>query len=232
MDKMYIQAYSTADYSQKAGDKFTVLVNPETYKFSYTVEFSDAQAPGTSAVNLRFNRMPPQNFNFDFIFDGTGVVTASSLLPTVSNPLSNSGSSDVIDQIETFKHTVFNYQGDIHRPYFLKLHWGTLSFKGVLTSLDIEFKLFNPDGSPVRAVAKAGFRGSVEDNLRAALEDRQSPDITHKRVFQGNDTFVLLTNSIYNSEQYYIPVAAFNKLNSFRKIKQGTALYFPPVSQS
>lgn len=228
MDKMRIDAYSQADYSGGIVSTYTALINPETYKFSYKIEFCDAQAPGTSAVNLRFNKMPPQDFNFDFIFDSTGVVD-SSILP---NLLSNSVSPDVIDQIETFKHTVLKYVGDIHRPYFLKLHWGKLNFKGVLTSLDIEFKLFNPDGSPIRAVAKAGFKGSVEENLRAALEDKQSPDITHKRVFQGNDTFFLLTNSIYNNEQYYIPAAAFNKLNSFRKIKQGTSLYFPPISQS
>lgn len=232
IEKMYIQAYTKADYSasSKAGDKIKVQVNPESYKVSHRVEFSDAQAPGTSAANLRFNKIPPQDFSFDFLFDNTGVIKGTSLLSiAIENPFSSGNNTNVIDQIENFKHALLNYHGDIHRPYFLKLHWGTLTFKGVMTSMDIEFKLFNPDGTPIRAVAKVNFRGSIDDNLRVALEDRQSPDIMHERVFGADDKFTLMNNSIYNNEQYYIPVAKYNRLNSFRKIKQGTHLFFPPL---
>lgn len=233
LEKMYILAYSRDDYSEasKVG-KFTAQVNPESYKISYRVEYCDAQAPGTSAVNLRFGKTPPQEFSFDFLFDSTGVIKDASLISlAIPNPFdSGSGNGDVTAQLESFKHTVLNYQGDIHRPYFLKLHWGTLSFKGVMTSMDIEFKLFDGSGVPIRAVAKTSFKGSIEDNLRKALEDRQSPDITHQRVFTAYDRFTLLTGSIYGSGQYYIDVAGFNGLNSFRKIPQGTRLNFPPLN--
>lgn len=231
VEKMYIQAYLDAAFTTKAGDKFSVQVNPESYKISYNVEFADAQAPGTSAVNLRFKKILPQSFSFDFLFDNTGVIRDASLLSiAISNPFAGGSSNDVITQIETFKQTVLNYQGNIHRPNFLKLHWGTLTFKGVLTSMDINFKLFNPDGTPIRAVVKVTLRGSIEDDLRTALEDRQSPDITHERVFKAYDKFTLLTEKIYGDSKYYIAAAAFNGLNSFRKIPQGKRLYFPPLS--
>lgn len=233
IERMYIQAYSKSDYSasSKVGDKFSVQVNPESYKVSYKIEHNDTQAPGTSAVNLKYNKMLPPDLSFDILFDNTGVIKDPSLVSiAIVNPLDSGSSQDVTQQLETFKHNVLNYQGNIHQSNFLKLHWGTLTFKGKIMSMDIEFKLFNGNGAPIRAVVKLGLKGSIEDNLRKALEDKQSPDITHQRIFTAYDRFTLLTDKIYGNGQYYIEVAQFNQLNSFRKIAQGTPLNFPPLN--
>ncbi|MBN8787292.1 MAG: LysM peptidoglycan-binding domain-containing protein [Terrimonas sp.] len=220
LEKLYIVPYKTADYAitSIAAPPFFALINPETYTYRYKIEFCDTQAPGTSGVSLKFNKMPPQEFNFDFLFDGTGII--QGVLPSIV---------PVADQLDLFRNQILYYKGDIHRPYYLKIHWGTLLFKGILTSMDIEFKLFSPDGAPLRAVAKCSFKGSIEENLRLAMENRMSPDITHSRIVKQSDKISLLTRDMYKDQQYYIDVAAFNKLDSFRKIKAGTALLFPPI---
>lgn len=232
LEKMYIQAYSREDYApaSKVGDKFSVQVNPDSYKVSYLVEHDDTQGTGTAAANLRFNRILPPDLSFEILFDNTGVLKDASLLSAaVVNPLSSGSDNDVTRQLETFKDNILDYHGSIHQSNFLKLHWGTLTFKGRVSSMDIEFKLFNSHGAPVRAVVKLGLRGSIEDNLRMALEDRQSPDITHQRTFTAFDSFTLMTDKIYGDGKYYVEVARFNQLNSFRKIAAGTSLRFPPL---
>jgi hypothetical protein len=232
LEKMYIQAYSKGDYSpsSKIGDKFSVQVNPESYRVSYVVEHDDTQGIGTAAANLRFNKIRPPDLSLDVLFDNTGVIKdASTLAAAFANPLSSGTDTNVTRQIETFKHNILDYNGSVHQSNFLKLHWGTLTFKGKVSSMDIEFKLFATDGSPIRAIAHMGFRGSIQDDLRVALEDRQSPDITHRRVFSAFDRFTLMTGDIYGDGAYYIQVARFNHLNSFRKIARGTVLIFPPL---
>lgn len=232
LEKMYIQAYSRGDYSpsSKVGDKFSVQVNPDSYKVSYLVEHDDTQGTGTAAANLRFNRILPPDLNFDILFDNTGVLKDASMLSAaIVNPLSSGSNNDVTQQLETFKHNILDYNGSVHQSNFLKLHWGTLTFKGRVSSMDIEFKLFDTRGAPIRAVVKLGLRGSIEDDLRKALEDRLSPDITHQRIFSAFDSFALMTHKIYGDGKYYIQVARFNQLNSFRKIAQGTPLNFPPL---
>jgi nucleoid-associated protein YgaU len=139
--------------------------------------------------------------------------------------------ANVIDQIETFKGLMLSYQSETHRPNFVALNWGTLLFKGQLTSMDVEYKLFKPDGTPIRAIVKCDFRGYIEDNLRVALENPLSPDITHERLFKANDRFPLMTDKIYENPNYYIDVAKANGLTSFRKIAAGTKLFFPPVEK-
>jgi hypothetical protein len=218
LEKLYIVPYSDPEYNLIAGPPFFTLMNPETYTYKYKIEFCETQAPGTSGVALKFNKMPPQEFNFDFLFDGTGVVDSSPI--------------PVPQQLDIFRHGILKYQGNIHRPYYLKINWGTLLFKGVLTAMDIEFKLFKPDGSPVRAIAKCAFKGSVEENLRVALENPMSPDISHERKVTANDRLPLMTKKIYNDNKYYIDVATHNRLDGFRNIQPGIRILFPPTEET
>lgn len=222
IEKLHIVPFNNPDYaiSHIAGPPFFALINPETYTYKYKIDFCESQEPGTSGVSLKFNKIPPQEFTFDFLFDSTDII--KTIFP-VSLP--------VIAQIELFKRSVFDYNGDIHRPYYLVIHWGTLLFKGVLTSMDIEYKLFSPEGIPLRAMAKCTFKESLEVNLRQAIENRMSPDITHQRTMKESDKLTLLTKTIYNDQQYYIDVAAFNKMDGFRKNIPGSSIFFPPIAK-
>ena len=228
IEKLYIQPYKDLKYKDKKGDKLEALINPESYAYKYKIDLCETQASGTSGVALKFNKLPPQEFNFDFLFDGTGVVKGASVLSgAVANPFAES--KTIADQIEKFKHAVLEYEGEYHRPNYLQIHWGTLIFKGVLTGMDIEFKLFKPDGTPLRAIAKCTFKGTVDEELRVAKENSQSPDITQQRHFSGSDRLSLMTRNIYNDQNYYIDVAASNNLDGFRKVKSGTNVFFPPL---
>lgn len=219
LEKMYMQAYSKEDYasSHKVGDKFTLQVNPESYKVSWLVDHDTTQAAGTGGTSLHFNKILPPDLSFDVLFDSSGVLTGGP------------GGGDVTAQLTAFKDSMLSYNGSVHQSNFVKVHWGTLTFKGKIISMDVAFKLFRPDGTPIRAVASLGMKGSTEDNLQQAMDDKQSPDITHRRVFMAGDRLPLLTGTIYGNGAYYIEVAGFNRLNSFRKIAQGTTLGFPPL---
>ncbi len=229
-EKLKIQSYSDKGFSSPVGNAFEVTINPETYTTRHRIEFSDTQAPGTSMPVLKFNKITAQEISFDFLFDSTGVIKeASALNIAVANPFEKPKS--VADEIDAFRKNIIEYRKEIHRPYYLKIHWGTLLFKCVLINLDIEYKLFKPDGTPIRAVAKCTFKGTIEEDLRKALENKQSPDVTHERIVKAGDRLSLMTHNIYKQQQYLLPVAAFNQLDGFRKIKSGTKIYFPPVEK-
>lgn len=222
IEKLYLQAYKDPDLNEPVGDRFYALINPETYTYKYKVDFCDTQAPGTSGVALKFNKMPPQDFNFDFLFDQTGAFRDAA----AENPL---GSLTVAEQLDDFRKKIFEYNGEKHRPNYLKIIWGTLLFKGVLIALDIEFKLFKPDGTPIRAIAKCTFKGTVTEELRVAKENSQSPDITHERTMKASDKLSLMAYKIYNNQEYYTDVAAYNQLDGFRKVRSGERIFFPKI---
>jgi len=229
-EKLMIQSFDNEGFNGPAVASFNAKINPETYTTRHRIEFADTQAPGTSMPILKFNKIAAQEISFDFLFDSTGVIRDATLLSlAVADPFAKPVS--VADEIDSFRKKIIEYKRDIHRPYYLKIHWGTLLFKCVLTNMDIEYKLFKSDGTPIRAIAKCTFKGTVEEDLRKALENKQSPDVTHERLVKAGDRLSLMTHNIYKQQKYLLPVAEFNQLDSFRTVKAGTKIYFPPVEK-
>ncbi|MEO7312795.1 MAG: LysM peptidoglycan-binding domain-containing protein [Chitinophagaceae bacterium] len=232
LQKMKLKAYSDAAFeSEIAGKEFTVQVNPETYTVNHTIQYNEAGAQGNSAPQLRFNRTSPQDLDFEFIFDGTGVIPPNGI-PT-GNPLPIPvPKMDVVGELNKLKDVVFNYNGDIHEPNYVKIYWGTLLLNCRLKTLSIVYKLFKPDGTPLRAVAKCTFTGTVQDNVRTATEGANSPDLTHIRTVKEGDSLPLMCHRIYKDEKLYLEVARANKLTNFRQLKTGQQLYFPPIDKA
>lgn len=225
LQKMRIVAYKKPSYSEseKVDDgEFNVKVNPTSYALNYEIEYDEDQAPGTSNKVPKYNKSKPLVLEFEFLFDSTGV------LPGTTDEERENG---IEDRLNHFKKVVFSYQGEIHRPPFLILSWGTLLFKCVLTGMNINYKLFRPDGKPVRALIKAKFQGLVEDQQRVAEENDQSPDLTHVRKVKQGDTLPLMCKAIYGDTKYYIQVAKFNKIVEFRNLKVGQRVVFPPLEK-
>jgi hypothetical protein len=246
-DKLKITAYITAGGNEFLSpdpiDSYVSLVNPETYAINYKVNFTTNDVPGTSGSDPSYRNTPPPTMQFDFLFDATGVLPKPgtpgvlSNIPVVgaiagaaSNLVSSPDDYDVMKEIEKFKNVVFTYDGDQHSPRKVQLLWGTLVFDCNLTSLNFNFKLFKPDGTPLRAVATAVFVASVTDQLRVAAEKDNSPDLTHVRQVTEGDTLQLMTYRIYGDASYYVEVARVNKLINFRNLRVGGYIKFPPVA--
>lgn len=225
LEKMLILAYLSSEDAERGGqseaeDRFEALINPENYKLSYKVKTSEEQGQGTSGAQASFEYTMPEELTFEFLFDSTGLISGEA------KP------DGIFDEVNHFRDLLTKYRGDSHEPYHLKLIWGNLVFKCRAIELEITYKLFNPDGQPIRAVAKAKFKGSIEEKKRVAKEDRSSPDLTHRRRVKAGDTLPLLCYQVYGDPQYYLNVARINGLTDFRNLDPGTELLFPPLEKT
>ncbi|MGE0019605.1 MAG: hypothetical protein AB7S72_08070 [Draconibacterium sp.] len=232
--KLKIKAYSDERFSEEISEgEFKSLLNPDKYTFNYKIEQNNNQASGTSSSAVRFNKIPPENLDLEFVFDRTGVVVDYGSPSTdADDKVYKDEGNGIIDDIEKFKRVVFDYNGDKHRPNYLVISWGTLLFKGTLTEMNITYKLFKSDGLPLRASVRAKFKGFVEDNLRVARENNSSPDLTHVRMVKEGDNLPLMTYRIYGDPKYYLEVAKANGIANFRKLKAGQMIVFPPIEKT
>ena len=71
LKKLKIEAFKDLEYNEKA-DEFEVMFNPATYAQKYEVEYEDAQGQGSTGSTQKFGKIKPQEYTFEFIFDGTG----------------------------------------------------------------------------------------------------------------------------------------------------------------
>lgn len=226
LEKMKIYAYNNPELSDAhlvPGDEFdnpfVAMMNPETYTLETKMEFNFQQGQGTSGSQSRFELKLPEEMTFEFLFDNTGIIDGQK-------------SDDIADKIQKFAIFLMGHDGETHEPKFFKLVWGTLLFKGRCTALNINYKLFNPDGKPIRAICKVTLKEFKEENLRVAEENNQSPDLTHQIVVNAGDTLPALCYKIYGDSRYYMQIAQFNKIQNFRNLQQGQELVFPPLSNT
>jgi hypothetical protein len=197
-----------------AGPPFVVQFNPETFAIANEIDYEPVQPPpGDDGSEAKFKNIKPRTFDFEFLLDGTGA---------------NGEKREVLAQIELFKLTV-SFYGKIHRPRFLVLLWGSFIATCVLESFTITYKLFRPDGTPLRAVLSATFREHKPKALSALLANKSSPDVSHSHLVKGGEHIALITHSLYKDPRYYFHVAEINNLNNLRQMESGKTLYLPPL---
>lgn len=235
LQKMLLVAYNDAAFSRPTGDRYEVLINPESYALTYGTQSNAQAAQGSSEMVSSFNKRIPQTVSFKFLFDGTGVIkkpdgVLTGLASGLAIPGVNAQPPDVTQDIANFKKVVYDYRSDTHQPPYVQLRWGVLLYNCKLTRMTLLFKLFKPDGTPLRAEADCTFEEVIDTERLAAIEGRQSPDLTRVRTVVEGDTLPLLCFREYGDSKYYYQVAAVNGLTDFKELVPGTKLIFPPLA--
>lgn len=225
LTKMVIHSFEKNDFKEE--DKklmFTTPINPETFTKTNHIELDLGRAHGQPGTNPKYKSTKPEEIKIEFVLDGT---------QTMEGYVDQYKKMEVHDQIEAFTNCVYKYEGKIHRPRFLILRWGSeIRFPCVLSHLDINFSLFNPNGNPLRAKVTATFVKYQTDIAMEAAKRMSSPDLTHMRRINQGDRLDLMTYKIYNTPNYLLQVAKANNLSTIRRLRPGTDMFFPPLDKN
>jgi hypothetical protein len=215
LEKMFIEAYDDEKFTKKREEKFVAMFNPAKYNLKYEIEYDKKGAAGSSPKAPKFSNMKQQELSLEFFLDSTGVENEPGVF--------------VDKKVDEFLKLAYNYEGSKHKNNYLRVVWSYLVFDCVLKDADIAFSLFRSDGRPLRAKITAKFLGFVNDEKRVLSDKAQSPDITHYRQVKDKEKLPNMAQAIYESNRYYLDVAAANRLVNFRKLQTGQQIYFPPL---
>ena len=207
-----------------AANTFEATINPENYSHKFGLSYSGTtatggdRAVGKSSPVAKFANAEPEKLDFTIHVDGTGV-------------LPETGKSTVADQITKLREIAYDYDGDTHEPNPVKIVWGAglEAFYGRLTSLSVDYTLFHPDGTALRAKTALSFVEAKTETQEALEAKRQSPDLTHVVQVRAGDTLPLLCQRVYSDVSKYLQIARLNDLDQFRALVPGTLLRFPPM---
>lgn len=223
--KLVIHSFDKNDFNVEDKSKiFTTPVNPESFTKNYKVELDTRRGHGQPSTNPKYKSSVPQELRIDFILDGTG---------TIEGYTDEYKKMDVHSQLKKLLECVYDINKEIHRPRFLIVQWGSeINFNCVLSSLDLNHTLFNPDGSPLRVKISASFIHYVSPAEQAQGKEMKSADLTHYRKVKEGDRLDLMTYNIYNDSKYFLQIANVNGLTRLRSLKTGSQLYFPPLDKN
>lgn len=224
------------DNNNKIKEKeFVVQANPEQYSMQYTAEYSTKnQSPGDGSYSPKWIKTKPTTLSLDIIFDGTGAIPKYET-KTEENDAKKQAleAKDVQKAIREFWEMTMKVNKETHGPNYLLIVWGnSLVYYCRLTDMKITYKLFNPEGRPLRAVITATFQEVVYKDIDRRNPPRESPDVTHVLTVKDGDTLATMAKGVYGDEQYYLSVARANKLIQFRNLRPGTQIHFPPIKKT
>lgn len=215
LQKMKLVAYSDGKFSSKVGD-YTVMLNPESLKIDRAVNYNTTPTPDSGDSSPKYNETPGEQLSFDLVIDCTGIVDNSR--------------TDLENEISKLKSLIYDFNGKIHQPNYVAIYWGEISsFRGVLTSMNISYTYFRPDGTALRAKVSLQFISYVDPKEAAKKENKTSPDLTHLVHTVDGESLPHISQTIYNNPEYYIQLAVFNHLNKFRHLPAGIQIVVPPL---
>lgn len=212
--KMTIYAFEKQNFSGTYKASYVLQVNPATIKYRKEIELAESRPLGGQYQAPQYAGHKPVGFSFETILDATGAIKPNK---------------DIVAEMEKLETIMYNMDGEIHRPYYLKINWGSFIFKGILNSLDSEYTLFSSVGDPLRVKLTFSFTGYMDKLHAAKVENRQSPDLSRLITLKAGDTIIGLCENIYGDASYCTDIARINNLVSFRNVKLGVSLMFPAL---
>ena len=170
ISKLVIKAYSDESFATEKGE-FSASINPANLKIASSVEYEKSQGMGSPSMALRYNVSPPKELSFKLLFDNTGIFPDSD--------------TSVKDQLDALQDLVYKFQENTNSPYYVRVIWGIIDFKGKLVSLETNYTMFKSDGAPIRAEVDI-----------VVLEDASSSKITQAIKAAANTTSTATTSAV------------------------------------
>jgi hypothetical protein len=217
MSNLKIVAYSDEKFNTPVpGGEYAAMLNPDKLQWGRSIAYNEEAAVDSSAPSSKYNKTNSEKLSFELVIDCTGVVDNDRV--------------DLPAEIKQLSKVIYDYNGNIHRPNYVIINWGGgLAFKCVLTSFNLSYTFFKPDGTPLRAKVSLEFSSYIDLATLARKEKKASPDMTHRVSVVEGDSLPQIANRIYRSPEYYVQLAQFNGLDKFRRLRPGTVLTVPPL---
>ena len=215
MGKMSIIAYTDGDFRSVKHSALELPVNPAKVKLTKGIRYAEDKQLGSLNGSNVYVRYKPETFYFECLLDTTNAMEND----TEKQPV-----HDVVDALE---QRLYDYNTEGHRPSFVKVEYGDITFFGQLKTLETEYTLFDADGIPLRAELKVTLTGYCSQKEEKAHFSKRSPDVSRIVTLKEGQTLAALCYEIYGDPLLVGQVARINNLNGYRDIPAGTEILLP-----
>lgn len=219
MGKMKITAYTDDSFNSVYKPALELPINPEKVKLGKGIRYAEDKQLGSLNGSNVYVHYQPETLYFECLLDMTNAMEDADEKKPVH---------DLVDQLEA---RLYDYNTEGHRPSFVKVEYGDITFFGQLKTLDTEYTLFDKDGLPLRAELKVTLTGYCSQKEEKKHFSKHSSDVSRLVTLKEGQTLAALCYEIYGDALLVGQVARFNNLNGYRSIPAGTELLMPMLKK-
>lgn len=204
--------------------------NPQQYTISKLNQWNATPVVGASLPTIQFGGGHGRELTLQLLFDAAENASADV--------------RGVTDRLLMMMEVTVPAGGDLAtaRPPTVTFAWGpTVTFEAVAQQLNVQYTLFSPDGSPIRALctltliqfAKADSRSTTGGALEADSSIVQSPapaPAVHT-VGEG-DSLPSIAQSVYGEPSRWRDIAEANEIDDPLRPPRGQPLAIPRTAGS
>jgi nucleoid-associated protein YgaU len=192
-----------------------VKFNPTQYVRKKENTFAEIQVPGLESPPLQYVRGGAETLSMDLLVD-------------TSDTLEN-----VREKYVDGVRNLLNQDGKLHAPPIVAFEWDEKTiFKGVLTSLEVTYTLFDVNGTPLRAklaVMIKEYRPIAIQYLETGAK-QTSPDVEKRYVARAGETLSSISAAVFRDPSQWREIALANAIADPRRIAPGTVLTIPRLT--
>ncbi len=199
--------------------------NPSEYSISKSNEWSYDKVTGTSFPPAKFGGGAPRELSLSLLLDvsllkeGTVRDTTDKLFKMMEVPggAGAGGSKSV--------------------PPFVTFHWGKeTTFKSVCTQLTVAYKLFRPNGDPIRADVKMTLKQAEPASTASSNGANRGTNPTTRanaghgvHVVKDGDTLPSISYKAYGDATRWRLIAEANGVDNPLHLRRGSSLSLPAL---
>ena len=200
--------------------------NPTEYSISKSNQWKYDPVTGTTLPKAQFGGGNPREMSLSLLFDVSLLGDQASIRPTTDKLFKmmevpggqGAGGSSAV-------------------PPFVTFHWGSVvSFKAVCTQLTVAFKVFHPNGEPIRADVKMSLK-QAETASTASSTGANRPGNPTTRANAGHgvhtvkdgDTLPSIAYQTYGDATVWRAIAQANDIENPLHLRRGRALSLPKL---
>jgi len=223
MKKFVIYGFKENTEVPGPGSKgYTLQLNPESIKRNRAITIEGKVGIDTAMQKAKYIGYGEETMDLDFFIDGTGAIPANA-----QDGKSNTKSTKSVDaELRDLEKIIYDFESADHKPKYLFVEYGKLSFRCMMTAFNIDYLLFDINGYALRAKVHLSLKGYKEEP-----EKKESPDMSHAFTIREGDTLPLLCKQVYGKMDYYLQVAEHNGLTNFRELEVGSTIELPPLQR-
>lgn len=191
--------------------------NPESLSISRTVLWTEREPkPHRKVPKTTYGGAGPRQLSMELMLDGWP-------------PATRKVADDVGTLLSWCEPTARSVAAKRPQAPVLQLRWGTTSyFDAVLTSVEVRYTLFDPQGVPLRATASISLREVPRDAARQNPTSGGEPGNRTRTMLEG-ETLQSVAYDEYGSAAAWRPVAQANGIDDPLRVAAGTTLLLPPI---
>ena len=215
-----------------SSEQITVQYNPNSLSFEKPVHTAEITIPGLDSPLKQFVRGGTETASVELFFDtterGTGV-----------------GATSVTTLTDAF-YGLVKIDPQTHAAPVCSFIWGEkfpgdrlperygnqrrTEFSCVVTSVKQDFKLFSPEGTPLRAVLTLKLEEYVPLQRQIEQLNLQSADHTRSHVLEQGESLALVSWQYLHDARDWRHIATANRIDDPRRITPGQTLTVPPLT--